>query len=212
VNGRKGRWLPIFYGLTGKCFLKLIARTCHFQAKGLHHLINTASSEKCILMFWHNRLMMIAEILSRFAPQLKYAALISNSRDGEMIAALTNSYENGRSIRVAHNLRASALRTFVREIKENNEIMIVTPDGPRGPLFEVKPGVIFAASKASAKIIPVTWSATRVWKLSTWDGLLIPKPFSKIQVSFGAPEKVIDSKKKIEEANKLKQALFALEL
>jgi lysophospholipid acyltransferase (LPLAT)-like uncharacterized protein len=183
----KQRWLPRIYGRVANFFLKIIAMTCKFRIDGLETFLESGSNQRCILMTWHNRLAMIAAIVTRFTPDFHYAAMISNSRDGEVIAALTNSYRRGRAIRISHHAKSAALQTMIRELKKGKEILIITPDGPRGPLYEVKPGIIVAAREADACIIPLSWSASRSWQLWTWDGLLIPKPFSTIDVKFGAP-------------------------
>jgi len=209
----KERWLHIVYGILGRLILNLIGYTCRYNVSGFEQFIQTASKNKCILMFWHNRLMMIAEILYRHAPQLKYAALISNSKDGEVISVLTNSYKQGRSIRVPHNARSAALQTLIKEMKNSDDVIIITPDGPRGPAYSVKPGIVLAAKKASAQVIPLTWSASRYWKLPTWDGLILPKPFSTIEVKLGIPLSLSEGNtaKVKDSALKLEDALLSLE-
>ena len=99
-----------------------------------------------------------------------------------------------------------------RQTKKNNEIMVVTPDGPRGPIYQVKPGVVIAAREASACIVPITWSATRCWKLSTWDKLMLPKPFSTIHVKLGDSINIPKENKRNlkEEAKRLEEALLSL--
>lgn len=183
----KQRWLPYLYGKLGKCLLHLLASTCRFQIEGLELFIKAASKQKCVLIFWHNRLAMIAEIMARHAPQFRYAAVISNSRDGEVIAVLTNSYRQARSIRVPHHARSSALQTIIRELKKGQEILVITPDGPRGPIYEVKPGVVIAARESEAQVVPLSWTSSKCWKLPTWDHFMIPKPFSTIYVKIGTP-------------------------
>jgi len=183
----KQRWLPYIYGKLGKCILHVLASTCRFQVEGLESFLKAASRQKCVLIFWHNRLAMVAEIMSRHAPQFRYAAVISNSRDGEVIAVLTNSYQQARSIRVPHHARSSALQMIIRELKKGQEVLVITPDGPRGPLYEVKPGVVIAARESEAQVVPLSWTSSNCWELATWDNFMIPKPFSTILVKIGMP-------------------------
>lgn len=205
------RWLHTIYGFLGRLILNIIGYTCRYKISGMEEFKKVASKEKCILMFWHNRLMMASEILSRYAPQFKYAALISNSRDGEVISVLANSYKQGRSIRVPHNARSAALRTLIREMNNSNEVIIITPDGPRGPVYKVKPGIIFAAKMTSACVIPLTWTANRFWKFSTWDGLILPKPFSTIEVKLGNSISFSKGNHLQSETQNLEEALLSLE-
>lgn len=183
----KQRWLPFLYGYLARLFIGLIALTCRYKTSGRERFLECAKEGKCVLVFWHNRLTMIAEILSRFGLPHSYAALISYSRDGEIISVLANSYAKGRSIRVPHDKRMSALKTIIREIKNSKDILLVTPDGPKGPLHKVKPGVVVAARETAAKIVPLSWHCTRVWKFPTWDKMMLPKPFSTITVTWGEP-------------------------
>jgi hypothetical protein len=76
---------------------------------------------------------------------------------------------------------------MIDELKTNGRIVAITPDGPKGPLYQVKPGAVIAAKEAGAPIIPLTWDAKPCWHLSTWDKMMLPKPFSTIHVKFGPP-------------------------
>lgn len=181
------RVLAFLIAYVGQPLLKLILWTCKVEVEGLDTFVETANQHKCILMLWHNRLALVPYALSTFAPQFIYAAFVSKSRDGALLAAVANSYSAGRVISVPHQARHHALKEMIRRLEENREIMLVTPDGPRGPAYQVKSGVTLAAQLASAHVIPWIWSADKCWKLKTWDKLMLPKPFSKITVTFGTP-------------------------
>lgn len=185
--------LWVFLAYAGKGLIWLVSLTCRFEILGLDILHKAAAEKKCILMIWHNRLILVAEILRKFAPEYVYAALISSSSDGELLAILAQSYRFGRTIRVPHHARYKALRKMIHHLKHGKEILIVTPDGPRGPRYEVKPGIAIAAKKSPAYVIPFTWNASSFWQLGTWDKLICPKPFSKILVTFGSPVLLSDS-------------------
>jgi lysophospholipid acyltransferase (LPLAT)-like uncharacterized protein len=174
--------MPPCVAFLGKLFIGLIFRTCKVHLVGLDTYIETAQQKKCILMLWHNRLTIVAEILTRYTP-LSYTALISNSRDGEPLALLAQSYK-ARTLRVPHNARYSALRKLVQHIKTQDDVVIITPDGPRGPAYQAKPGIFIAAKEADAEIIQLDWEASRFWELNTWDKMRIPKPFASIKVTF----------------------------
>lgn len=186
------RFLLVFFAYAGKALIRLLTMTCRFEIYGLELFHQAAAEKKCILMIWHNRLVLVAEILRKYAPQYTYAALISSSRDGELLATLARSYKIGRTIRVPHHARHQALRKMIHQLKHGEEIIIVTPDGPRGPRYEVKPGIAAAAKKLPTYVVPFTWSSSSFWQFGTWDKLILPKPFSKIYVTFGAPVSLSD--------------------
>lgn len=187
-------------------------KTCRFQVSGLSHFLETAKKEKCILVFWHNRLSPLAGIIKRYAPLFDYGALISKSQDGDLLAYLTESYPQGKAIRVPHHSKHRGLLSLIQTLKEGKRVLLITPDGPRGPRYLVKPGVILAAKETQAKLVPFTWTATRLWEFNTWDKFRIPKPFSKISVHFGEPIQVLSSDSLQEKMMTLEEALNRLEV
>lgn len=179
--------LPFLVARLGQMGMRLLLKTCQLEVKGLEHFHAIAEKERCILMLWHNRLAMAPFILYRYAPQFIYAAFVSKSRDGELISAVVHSYKAGRTIRVPHNSRHQALKEVIQNLKEKKEVIIITPDGPRGPRYEMKPGIALAAKETEAFVVPLNWTSSKMWELKTWDKLRIPKPFSKITISFEPP-------------------------
>ncbi|QLH36146.1 MAG: DUF374 domain-containing protein [Parachlamydiaceae bacterium] len=157
--------IPRVLAYGGKFLLKLLTLTCRFEVQGMEEFIAEASKGNCILLLWHNRLLMVASVFQNRTPNFIYTAFISQSRDGEPLALFTNSFKNGRTIRVKHNAKHGALKEMIDRLKNSQEILIVTPDGPRGPVYQVKPGVALAAKETSAKIFPFYWSADRFGSL-----------------------------------------------
>ncbi|MBA3814982.1 MAG: lysophospholipid acyltransferase family protein [Parachlamydiaceae bacterium] len=183
----KNKWLPPLFAYSAKIVIRLLLRTCRCEVQGLDHFVETAANSSCILMLWHDRLILVGEILNQFAPQFIYTAFISNSRDGKPLSLMALSYKAGRVLHVPHNARRKALKEMINHLKRKQEVIIITPDGPRGPRYVLKPGVVMAARESSAKVIPFSWESDRFWQLGTWDQLRIPKPFSKIKIIFGDP-------------------------
>lgn len=179
---------------------------------GLDTFIKTAEKSPCLLMLWHSRLVLVPEILNSHASQFIYTAFISKSQDGDPLAFLAESYASGRALRVPHNARHLALSQLIDSIKNKGEIIIITPDGPRGPRQVVKPGIVLAARETEANVFPFSWQAKRFWQLNTWDQMKIPKPFTSIDVTFGEP--ILLSKKNPQDYEKdasfLKKILDAI--
>ena len=63
-----------------------------------------------------------------------------------------------------------------------------TPDGPRGPAFELKTGTVLMARMGGAPLLPLGYAADRAWVLDTWDRFTIPRPFSKVVIAVGDPD------------------------
>jgi lysophospholipid acyltransferase (LPLAT)-like uncharacterized protein len=149
----------------GKNLLHLLIKTCRIQVEGLEHFCDLASKkEKCMLMLWHNRLIIIPCILSRYAPCFLYAALVSAHRDGDILSSIIHSYPQGNTIRSSPKAGYKALRDLVHHVEEGKQIVIITPDGPRGPLYEVKPGIAVAALETQAHVIALNWEAEKFFK------------------------------------------------
>lgn len=171
-----------------KSLMSLLIKTCRVQIKGLESFCQLASTQKCILMLWHNRLAIVPFILSRYtSPNFQYAAVVSASRDGDILTRIVQSYKNGHIIQVPHLARYQALQAIIRHVKEQHAIVIITPDGPRGPRYEMKPGVALVALETQVHVVALNWEAKQYWELKTWDRLRLPKPFTTIQVTFESP-------------------------
>ena len=77
-----------------------------------------------------------------------------------------------------------ALLQLKNLIREGNHIGI-TPDGPKGPCYSAKPGVVSLASSTGAPVCPVAYSASRYFQFGSWDKMILPKPFSKVVFVMG---------------------------
>ena len=183
----KRYWLPRLIAHTAKFMIRLILCTCRVRIRGLDLLNQTVQESSCILMLWHDKLVILPEILHHYTSDFSCTAFISKSRDGDPLALVTESYPRGRVLRVPHNARHKALCNMIDLLKKEKGVVLITPDGPRGPRHVVKPGVVVAARESGAKIIPFSWKADRFWQLNTWDQMQIPKPFSRVEVIFGKP-------------------------
>jgi lysophospholipid acyltransferase (LPLAT)-like uncharacterized protein len=147
-----------------------------------------ADSEKVIIAFWHGRILMMPWLyskLERRSPGLPYM-LISQHGDGRIIA-LAARLLGIRSV-AGSSTRGGlkALLQLIKVAREGSDIGF-TPDGPRGPRYQVKQGILLAAAKTGSPIIPCTYSSDRRWQLRSWDGMIIPKPFSRGVCMVGEP-------------------------
>jgi hypothetical protein len=68
--------------------------------------------------------------------------------------------------------------------------LAITPDGPRGPNRELKLGALSVARLTGLPLVPVGVAIDSAWRVRSWDGLLVPKPFSTVRVAYGPPSLV----------------------
>jgi len=71
------------------------------------------------------------------------------------------------------------------EVLSSGRDVLITPDGPRGPAYELGRGIIFLAQKSGAPIQPINIEYSSCWRVSSWDKFIIPRPFSRVRVIFG---------------------------
>jgi lysophospholipid acyltransferase (LPLAT)-like uncharacterized protein len=134
-----------------------------------------------VIILWHNRLFTAPLFYRRYFRQRQLANLISASKDGAWFAAFVERL-GMRSVRgSSHNRGAQAVRDLIALHKEGVDIA-VTPDGSRGPIYEMKAGAVTVAMKTGAPIILLSFNHSGAWRLKSWDRFFIPHPFSKIEV------------------------------
>lgn len=116
----------------------------------------------------------------------KLNLLVSPSNDGEIISR-TTKLMGYSTIRGSKGRRgAEAIREVITSMK-NGESIAYTVDGPRGPIYKVKPGIIKVAQMAQVPIIPIVPATTTKVVINSWDKYTIPHVFSKIINMYGDP-------------------------
>ena len=168
--------------------LWLIAKTVRIQYVNADDLFaRWARGEQVILAFWHNRVVMMP--IPYQGRGRKVCIMNSQHRDGEIATRALERW-GIRSVRgSATRGGAGGFLQLVNAFRGGYDLAVV-PDGPRGPRYVVKRGVIHLAKATGAPIIPVAYGASRKRQLSNWDRLIIPLPFARIVYVVGAPLEV----------------------
>ena len=136
-----------------------------------------------ILAFWHSRIMMLPYCWN---PGTAMHLLISQHRDGRLIARIVGTFGIGTVAGSTTHGGRAALRALVKALKAGDCVGI-TPDGPRGPPMRAGGGIVGIARLSGAPIIPVTYSTNRKRILSTWDRFLVAWPFARGVLVWGDP-------------------------
>lgn len=133
------------------------------------------------MVLWHNRLFLAAEIVRRFRGGRPAYALVSASQDGAWLTAFF-SLAGVRTVRGSSSrLGREAASALVETMRAGHDIG-VTPDGPRGPCYEMKPGGVIVARRTRAPILLIGGEFKSAWRLRSWDRFYIPKPFSRVRM------------------------------
>lgn len=179
----KVRLSPAVVRLVAPAFIDQLARSWRFRVRNQHHWRRLVDARRpFVFLLWHEALL---PLLWRHRSQ-QVAILVSEAREGQYLAdyAQRLGYDlvPGSSTRGG----ARALLAAIRALNDGSTLAI-TPDGPRGPRRDIKPGVVHAAQRAGAMILPLHAAAPSAWRLRSWDRMLVPKPFAEIEVGYGEP-------------------------
>jgi hypothetical protein len=171
---------------------RILAATLRWSWNDRAGVVAPTHNQPVIFATWHNRIPLAASIyrhLTRGKANRRLATLISASRDGGLIAYVMQLFGLIPARGSSSRRGAAALLDLVRHARNGCDIAI-TPDGPRGPRYQAHDGIIVLAQVTGLPIVPVAYRLS--WKkvLRSWDGFQIPLPFSRCEVTFGAPLEV----------------------
>jgi lysophospholipid acyltransferase (LPLAT)-like uncharacterized protein len=141
-------------------------------------------------VYWHqHQLFCVRTLLDLQDQGVRLGFLISPSVDGEIGAMLVRSM-GASAIRGSSTYTgARALRDYYQALVKEGLSPAITPDGPRGPVWKVKPGAILLSQMSARPIVPLSFAASRAWYLQ-WDRFVLPFPFARIAIVIGEPLQV----------------------
>jgi lysophospholipid acyltransferase (LPLAT)-like uncharacterized protein len=165
----------------------LLSKTWRIRESGpaavLARYVQAESRAPCVYAHWHgDELVLVAYYSFR-----RLAVLSSLSKDGSLMARTLEllGYQVFRGSSSKGGVRG--LIGLIRAVKAGSQSALAV-DGPKGPLYEVKPGVIELAHRTGAPIIPVRTRCDRAWKIPrAWNGSYVPKFFALVYVEYGEP-------------------------
>jgi lysophospholipid acyltransferase (LPLAT)-like uncharacterized protein len=164
------------------------------------------SGEPFILAFWHRHLLLMPYAYRGG----RISVLVSQSKDGELIARTVARLGIDSTRGSSSRGGVAGMKALIRKAAEGWDIAF-TPDGPRGPVREVQPGVILAAAATGLPIQPVAVAASRAKLLRSWDRFMVPVPLSTVHFVYGEPLVVERRGDTAEAAAELKRRLDAAE-
>jgi lysophospholipid acyltransferase (LPLAT)-like uncharacterized protein len=137
--------------------------------------------EPILFVLWHNRLFIMAEMTRRYRGGRPMYGLVSASRDGAWLAAFFSACGmravRGSSSRLGHE----GAKAMVEVLRAGSDAGM-TPDGPRGPAYEMKAGALVVARRAQRTVVLLGVDYESSWRLPSWDGFYLPRPFSKMHL------------------------------
>ena len=171
-------------GLLGSRLIALIFSTTRIRSVSQDPAWHNAASvpKQFIAAIWHSRILMFSYLYRGWRASI----MVSPSKDGEIIARILQR-QGFETIRGSTNEGGRrALATLIRRIRGGGSAVII-PDGPQGPRFRVKPGIILLAQKTGIPIYPMSYAARHAKVFSSWDRFVLPRPFTECRAVYGNP-------------------------
>ena len=167
-------------------YLRFCGLTTKYIIDGLTEPIDKSAKTPVIFAFWHNRQ---GFLLYPYRSHKKLCVLVSLSKDGEYIARALPKFNMIAARGSTTRGGAAAYRGLISKAKQGYSLAL-TPDGPKGPVYQASQGVLALARKTGLPIIPVGVHATHKFSVNSWDKFQVMLPFGKCAIVLGKPLKV----------------------
>jgi lysophospholipid acyltransferase (LPLAT)-like uncharacterized protein len=163
-----------------------------------------AGRASAIVAFWHRH---ILSMLAQFRG-MPICVPVSQHQDGEYVAQVMRRF-GLRAVRGSTTRGGlKALRGMLGAAREGLTLA-VTPDGPRGPVFSVQPGVFLLARRTALPVYPLGIAVDRAWTAASWDRFVIPKPWARVRIAIDKPLDAEQFADAPDFCRALRKALFA---
>lgn len=161
--------------------LRLWTRSLRFEVSPEARAAFDIWDQPVAMVIWHNRLFISGEIIRRCRHGHPFYGLISASKDGAWLAAFFRMAGIG-AVRGSSSRGAREAVMALIDVLRNGHDIGITPDGPRGPRYEFKPGGYIVARRANVPMLLIGAQFSRARHLRSWDEFAIPMPFSRVRI------------------------------
>lgn len=137
------------------------------------------SRQPVIMAHWHGDELALIHLVPRY----RIATMTSTSRDGELMDEVLRRLGAATARGSSSKGGANAMRGLIRLCRKGGHNISFAVDGPRGPIYKVKPGVFEFSRLLQAPIYVVSVGVSRPWVFQrAWNKSVLPKPFSRVHV------------------------------
>jgi len=178
---RVGAWL--IYAV-----IRIVSATLRYRWLDRSDFINVPIPGPAIYCIWHNRLALSMPAyycyIQKYRRTSGLAAMVSASKDGGFLAGILERF-NVQPVRGSSSRRGPQALLELTTWAERGYDLAITPDGPRGPRYQIQDGITSLAQLTGLPIVPVALNLN--WKISlkSWDRFQIPLPFARCEVCVG---------------------------
>ena len=139
-------------------------------------------NQNFIIAFWHGK-MLLPWFMFR---DTNASAIVSTSKDGGILTNILNKWNYNVQRGSSSKGGKEVLENLLTEA-DNKKNILITPDGPKGPIYKMKAGVVIVAKKSGIPIILAGVYNYKKMKLKSWDQFEIPWFFSKSVIKYSQP-------------------------
>jgi len=169
------------YGIYIYKILRFLMMTLDFKIQGADKI---SENENYIYVFWHQKLFFPTV---GFKDIKKKGALVSPSKDGEILTAILEKYGYDVIRGSSNDRNIQSLIQMIKKLRQGHNLGLAA-DGPQGPIFRIKPGIIYMAMKTGKKIVPIGGAFKHKYVFQkAWDRFHFPYPFTRAAVVLGDP-------------------------
>ena len=140
------------------------------------------SPDRMVGIAWHDSIFFLPMAKRAFRKKFPMAGLVSASRDGSYLCAFFKFCGIGTVRGSSRKRAATSAIGLIDTIRKGSDVFI-TPDGPLGPAHKAKNGFLTVAKETQSRILLLHIRPRHFRRLKTWDGFMLPLPFSRVDIS-----------------------------
>lgn len=186
-------WVSASLAWLAATYIRLIDRTGRWQldfSEATADLVRTG--KPFIGAFWHGRLLMsypawrslLAKLGVAEKPELYIISSVHG--DGRLIQRAAGLL-GARTLWGSSRRGGAKVLREAQKVLEDGHVLVITPDGPRGPRMRLQPGIAYLARSANVPVVPITFATKRQRTLNSWDRFMLVLPFARGTIAFGDP-------------------------
>jgi lysophospholipid acyltransferase (LPLAT)-like uncharacterized protein len=146
-----------------------------------------AQKEPFLLAHFHGDEIALLFLVRRY----RLATMISTSKDGEMMNTIYKLFGGKTSRGSSTRGGVSALKGLLALSKKGHSCSVAV-DGPKGPLYEVKPGIFEISRLMKLPIYAGGAYCESAWRFPrSWNQTYFPKPFARVSIVWTGPSSAL---------------------
>jgi lysophospholipid acyltransferase (LPLAT)-like uncharacterized protein len=186
-----------FLAWLSSAIIHVIGATQRMTLEDNGGILNHPEHRPVIIAFWHNRTVLMAYFYEHYCWGRTALTFISRSRDGQFMTDVAARF-GIKAVRGSSSRHGtSATLAAIRAADDQKVDLVITPDGPRGPRYQIHEGILRLAQVTGRPIVAVEYRLQWKYELKSWDRFHVPIPFSSCKLRTSAlifiPEKATES-------------------